>query len=77
MNIESAKIDGLPIANLQDGKGYFIPATKEEARAQLKQTSSRAKALLVQQKALVALIRKFEDEEMYGKGLNLDEGEVG
>lgn len=76
-NITTAKLNGIPIANAQDGKGYFIPATKAEVQAQIRQNDSRAKVLLAQQKALKVLLRQMEDSEMYGRGLDLDEGEVG
>lgn len=66
LRIELAKRDGLPIANAQDGKGYFIPATKEEVTAQIRQVKSRALALLSQLRVLRNLLREIEEREQYG-----------
>ena len=50
--LENAKKDGLPIANDQDGTGYFQPVTPEEIERQLAQLRNRAMSLLVQMKWL-------------------------
>lgn len=48
--IETARQEGLVIANDQDGKGYYRPTTKEELIALYNQNQSRALAILRQQK---------------------------
>ena len=42
--IEKLKVD-YPICNYQDGKGYFIAETPEEAERMLKQEGARIKAI--------------------------------
>lgn len=65
--IELARREGLCIANAQDGKGYFIPATKEEVTAQIRQVRARALSLLAQLRALKNLLREIEEGEQYGE----------
>lgn len=50
--LELAKLDGLVIANDQDGKGYYQPVTAAEIERQMRQNQSRAMSLLVQNKYL-------------------------
>ena len=52
--LELAKLDGLVIANDQDGCGYYQPVTDEEIERQWKQNQSRAMSILRQQKYLRA-----------------------
>lgn len=59
--------NGVPICNAQDGSGYFIPATKAEVLAQMKQTRSRALNELAQLRALKDLLKEIEDGEQYGE----------
>ena len=65
--IEQARREGLCIANEQNGNGYYIPATKEEVTAQIKQVRARAMALLAQLRALKNLLREIEEGEQYGE----------
>lgn len=66
-HISFLRMNGIPICNTQDGSGYFIPATKEEVLAQMKQTRSRAMKELAQIRALKELLREIEDGEQYGE----------
>ena len=66
-HISFLRMNGVPICNTQDGSGYFIPATKEEVLAQMKQTRSRAMKELAQIRALKDLLREIEDGEQYGE----------
>lgn len=66
-HISVLRMSGIPICNSQDGNGYFIPATKEEVLAQMKQTRSRAMKELAQIRALKDLLREIEDGEQYGE----------
>ena len=50
--LESAKKDGLLIANDQDGKGYYQPVTEEEIRRQEAQMKNRIMTQLRQLKYL-------------------------
>lgn len=52
--IETARSDGLCIANDQDGKGYYRPETLEEIQRQYFQSRNRTMAQLRQQKWLRA-----------------------
>lgn len=52
--LEIAKLDGLAIANDQDGKGYYQPVTADECRRQYAQNRNRAMSILRQQKWLKA-----------------------
>lgn len=54
--ISLARLEGVPICNDQDGKGYYIPTKADEIRAQLKQVKARASVLL---KQLAPLSRKI------------------
>ena len=65
--IMRAKFDGLCVSNAQDGKGYFIPVTEEEVRAQLAQEERRAKKILVPQKNLKNLLHQIQDAKDYGR----------
>ena len=66
-HIEQARREGLCVANRQDGNGYFIPATKEEVTAQIRQVRARALSLLAQLRALKNLLREIEEREQYGE----------
>lgn len=44
--IEKMVESGIPIVNLEDGKGYFIPETPEEVHIARRKKYSRAKKLL-------------------------------
>ena len=48
--IERARQEGMVICNAQDGNGYFLPNTYEELDAQEKRNTSRAIAILRQNK---------------------------
>ena len=50
--LENAKLDGLVIANDQDGKGYYQPVTEEEIHRQLIQIRNRTMTQLAQMKYL-------------------------
>ena len=49
-NIEKARVEGLVIANDQNGKGYYRPNKREEFARLHRQNKSRALAILKQQK---------------------------
>lgn len=49
-NIEKARVEGLVIANDQNGKGYYRPNKREEFERLHRQNKSRALAILKQQK---------------------------
>ena len=63
--VHNARRAGLCVANDQSGKGYFLPANKEEVAEQLAQQDHRAKSILAYQKHLKALFRIYEDKELY------------
>lgn len=67
--ISEMQIAGVCICNAQDGNGYFLPETKADVIAQIKQNDNRAKHLLAKQKHLKALLKTMEEEEMYGTSL--------
>ena len=50
--LENARLDGLVIANDQDGKGYYQPVTEEEINRQLIQIRNRTMTQLAQMKYL-------------------------
>lgn len=56
--VETARSDGLPICNDQDGKGYYQPETPEEIERQYRQSRSRTLAQLKQQKYLRARMKR-------------------
>ena len=48
--IETARQEGLVIANMQDGKGYFLPTDYNDLKRLYRQNQSRALSILAQQK---------------------------
>lgn len=64
--IERLRLNGQPIANLQDGSGYFIPITREEIQAQRNLNRSRALHILMQNKYLDRLERSLGQMEIGG-----------
>lgn len=59
--IETARQEGLVIANDQDGKGYYRPTTREELEALYRQNQSRALAILRQQKHIRRQINGWKE----------------
>lgn len=59
--IEQARQEGLVIANRQDGKGYFLPSSKEDLEALYNQNQSRALAILSQQKHIRRQINGWKE----------------
>lgn len=62
--IERLRLNGQPIANLQDGSGYFIPVTKEEIQAQKNLNRSRALHILMQNRYLDAMERDLHQMQI-------------
>lgn len=62
--IERLRLNGQPIANLQDGSGYFIPVTKEEIQAQKNLNMSRAIHILMQNIYLDAMERDLHQMQI-------------
>lgn len=56
--IETARQEGMVIANDQDGLGYFIPETEEELKRLFNQNQSRALSILRQQKHIRRRLRE-------------------
>ena len=50
--IESARLQGAPIINNQDGEGYYIATNQEELDRYIRQERSRALSVLAQHKAM-------------------------
>lgn len=59
--IETARQDGMIIANDQDGYGYYLPTEKAELIALYNQNQSRALAILKQQKHIRREINAWEE----------------
>lgn len=55
--VELARLDGLVVANDQDGNGYYQPATDAELKRQLAQNDHRAKTILAQNKHIRQRLR--------------------
>ena len=62
--IEKLRLAGQPIANLQDGSGYFIPVSKEEIQAQRNLNRSRALHILMQNRYLDAMERDLHQTQI-------------
>lgn len=56
-HIEVARIEGHPIINLQDGKGYYRATTREDVMAQININRSRALNVLAQNMMLDRALR--------------------
>ena len=60
--ISYARLEGVCIANDQDGSGYYIPENLEEYKRQYRQTEKRGKVILAQLKALREAINTDENQ---------------
>lgn len=58
--IEDLTVSGHVICNLQNGKGYYRPATEEDIEAMLNLTASRAHSLLRKKYALKKALEHFK-----------------
>lgn len=74
--ISYARLEGVCIANTQNGKGYFLPDSREEYKRQYKLTEHRGKVILAQLKALRQAINEDENqmdlEDWHGNGADSD-----
>lgn len=73
--VAMARLEGVCIANDQQGGGYYLPDNLEEYKRQYRQTANRGKAILAQLKALRHAIADIEDEDQLELE-NLLKGEV-
>ena len=70
-----ARLEGVCIANAQNGKGYYLPENLEEYKRQYRQTLNRGRNILAQLKALRHAIADLEDQDQLELE-NLIKGEV-
>lgn len=70
-----ARLEGVCIANAQNGKGYYLPDNLEEYKRQYRQTLNRGRNILAQLKALRHAIADLEDQDQLELE-NLIKGEV-
>lgn len=60
--VSMARLEGVCIANDQNGNGYYLPENLDEYKRQYRQTANRGKKLLAQLKYLRHAIADLEDE---------------
>lgn len=58
-----ARLEGVCIANSQNGKGYYLPDNLDEYKKQYRQTLNRAKRIFAQLKPLRHAIADLEDSD--------------
>lgn len=58
-----ARLEGICIANDQNGGGYYLPENLEEYKRQYRQTLNRGRNILSQLKALRHAIADMEDQD--------------
>ena len=61
--VSLARLEGVCIANDQNGKGYYLPDDLDEYKRQYRQTANRGRKILAQLKALRHAIADLEDKD--------------